>query len=394
MKTKMFIMLIALLGFWFAARTQQNNYSAKTIKLIPETNFLPQADWENLFFDASQSDDVQRFGVMNEFVVGPQEQIIVCNRGKYMLSILDKAGRTVKTFGRQGYKNGEFVNNPNLRGILNNKLIVVSDAQGRINFFDLDGNFVHLITLDFLPRDIFPLKSGKLIVWGHVPVSGNRSKDVIAELQYPSGKYKIIYERIKSNDIPSVITIPRGKGLISFAAPYSMPQSMVRVNADDQIFLADKQSNTITVFTSENGKYRESSFSVNENRIKIDSQDKQEFYQNFKEKLQRNNLDTSYAEKVLADGFYPEYLPGFYNLVMDAQNNVLFFVYTKQQGKDYAFQAYSAEGKFLGQSEFKIEGYDLLSNTNQFRFRNGYIYTLALKHGQDHPLRIIKCVAR
>ena len=384
-------MFMALVGFSLAAMAQPNNYNAKTVKLIPETDFLPQADWGALFYDDSQSDDASRIGVLNEFALGPQEQIFVCNRGKYSLSILDKEGRIVKTFGKQGYKNGEFVNNPRLEGILSDKLVVVSDAQGRINFFDLQGNFVKLITIDFVPRDIYPLQSGNLIVWGGVPIHGNRSKDVIAELDYASRKYSIIYENTTSNAQANIIIIPRGQGLVSYGAPYAQGQKMVRVTADDQIILADNQSTTITIFKKENGKYRESSFPIQANRIIINPEDKQEFYENLKENLVENKLDVSYAEKALAEGFYPEYLPYFYNVLTDAQNQVLFFIFTNEQGEDYAFEAYSPEGKLLGKSEFKIEGYDLLAQKQHFRFANGFLYTLALKHGAAHPLRILKC---
>jgi hypothetical protein len=48
-------------------------------------------------------------------------------------------------------------------------------------------------------------------------------------------------------------------------------------------------------------------------------------------------------------------------------------------------------GDFLGQSEFKIEGYDLLSKLSSFTFKDGYIYTKALKQNEEFPLRIIKC---
>jgi hypothetical protein len=297
----------------------------------------------------------------------------------------------VKTSGKKGGNPGEFINNQNMDGILNDKLLVVSDNQGRINFFDLQGNFVNMITIDFMPLGVYPLNSGNLIVWGHVPVAGGQAKSVLAEIEYSTSKYKVFYENIKSYDQPSIIKIQKEESIISFGAPYSTGKEMIRVTNDDRIILADNTSNIITIYSRVNGKYQKSEFTINTNPIKIGEQEKEEYYQKLKERLQKNGLDVSHAEKVKAEGFFPEYLPYFYNLVLDDKNNSLFFIYTNKEKEDYAFQSYSIDGKFLGKSEFKIEGYDLLSNMRSFKFSDGFVYTLALKHGEDSALRVLKC---
>ncbi|MDD4741169.1 MAG: hypothetical protein PHY20_06350 [Bacteroidales bacterium] len=391
MKTKITVSLIILLAIATAGLAQKISYNAKAVKLVPESTFLPNADWGSLFYDASQSDAARRIGVMNEVAIGPQEQVYVCNRGNYTIQILDKTGRVTKTFGKKGYKNGEFAGNPYLRGILNNKLLVVNDGQGRINFFDLDGNFVKLIAIGFVPMDIFPMKSGNLIVWGSVPMSGCRSKSVIAELNYESGKYSIIYEKTDSDNQPGIIQTKKDGLLISFSAPYVRNQQMVRVTSNDRILLADNTSKTVKVFSKESGRYKETSFELQMERLKVGAEEKQEYYQNFKKDLEKRGLDISLAEKVKAPGFYPDYLPYFYNIILDEQNNALFFIFTNNEKEDYVFQAYSGEGKFLGQSAFEIENYALLSQMAHFHFTGGFVYTLALKHDAAYPVRILKC---
>ncbi len=126
--------------------------------------------------------------------------------------------------------------------------------------------------------------------------------------------------------------------------------------------------------------------------MKIGSAEKEEYYQNFKKKLEKKGIDTKYAEHVKAEGFYPEDLSYFYNLILDEKNNSVFFIYTNNENEDYAFEAYTTDGRFPGKSEFKIEGFDLLAKMEHFRFKNGFVYTLGLKHGEEHPLRIIKYV--
>jgi hypothetical protein len=391
MKTKTTSILISLILLVSLGMAQQINYNKGPVKLIPEPTFLPNADWEALFYDGSQSSTTSKLGLDKQVFVGPGEKVYISDRYNFTISILDNTGRLVKTFGKKGYNDGEFAGNQDFDGILKSKLLVVSDCQGRINFFDLNGNFVKLITLDFMPLNIFPLKSGNLIVWGHVPVSGNRSKDVLAEIDYESGKYKVFYEKTESNVQPDRIVIPIENYLTIVGAPHSGDRTMVRVTDDDRIIVGQNNTDVVKVYSKVNGKYQESSFQIKATRIKITEQEKEEYYQNFKEKLAKKGIDTSYAEKAKAKDFYPDYLPNYYNMIVDNENNSLFFIYTNNIDEDYAFRAYSLNGDFLGQSEFKIEGYDLLSKLSSFTFKDGYIYTKALKQNEEFPLRIIKC---
>jgi len=391
MKTKTTSLLLSLYLVISIGLAQQINYNAGPVKLIPEADFLPNADWEKLFYDDSQQNLTEKLGLNKQVVFGPDERIYISDRGKFTITILDDTGRKLKTFGKQGYNNGEFANNQDFNGILNDELLVVSDNQGRINFFDLDGNFVKLITIDFMPLDIFPLKSGNLIVWGHVPVKGNKSKDVLAEINYETGNYKIFYEKTESNVQPDRIVIPTDKAVRVVGAPYSRGRTIIRVSDDDRIIIGKNNSDVVDVYAKVDGKFKKSSFNIRTNRIKITQEEKEEYYQNFKEKLAKKGIDTSYAEKAKAKDFYPDYLPNYYNLILDNRKNCLFFIYTNNIDEDYAFQAYSLDGEYLGKSEFKIEGYDLLAKMSSLKFKDGYVYTKALKQDAEHPLRIIKC---
>lgn len=391
MNTKILSAFIFALLFTTDTPAQQINYSAPVNKLVPETSFMQNADWKQMFYDASGTTEAQRKGLEKEIAIGPDERVFVSDHLKFSISIYDKQGNFIKSFGKQGYGNGEFVNNQDLNGILNNKLLVVSDNQGRINFFDLNGNFVKLITIDFMPLNIFPLKSGNLIVWGHVPVAGGKSKHVLAELDYNTGNYVVFNEKTSVYNTPDKIQMPYKGGIVVAGAPYSRGKEMIRVTADDRVIKANNQTGEIEIFKKQNGQYHQTFFTLKGDRIPISETEKQEYYREFKEKLKSRNMDTGYAEQVLKEGFFPKHLPYFYNLIIDDRNDALFFIYTTNKDEDFAFEAYSLDGRMLGKSEFKIDGYDLLANTNRFIFKDGYIYVTALKLGADYPLRILKC---
>jgi translation initiation factor IF-1 len=373
---------------------QNIDYKAKAVELIPEDSFLPQADWGTIFYEESKTNDIERYGLKKQIAIGPDKQIYISDRNNYTITILDKTGKRLKTFGKKGYEDGEFINNQDFDGILKNEYLVISDNTGRINFFDLDGNFVKVIRIDFVPKNIFPLKSGNLIVWGHVPMTGKKSKDVLAELDFTSGRYTVFYEQIEHYDHPDYITTETKNGETIIMTAYSREKKTIRISSDDKVVVAHNQSGIIKIYPRIKGKYQESEFNLKIEPEQITEEVKNEYYENFKSRLKSYGSDTSSAELVKVEGFFPEHLPYFYNMILDDKNNALLFIYTNNENQDYAFQAYSLDGTFLGQSEFKIDGYDLLSNMNRFIFRDGYIYTLALKHDEDYPLRIIKCAVK
>ncbi len=391
MKTK--ILTIAVLAFLMISTgmAQSISYNAKNVNLVPETSFLPNADWQALFYDASENNTAGRVGINKQVVVGSDGRVYISDRSKFTITILDKTGKHLKTFGKKGYEDGEFINNQDFNGILKNEYLVVSDNTGRINFFDLNGNFIKVFRIDFMPKDIFPLNSGNLIIWGHVPMSGKKSKDVLAELDFTSGKYDVFYEKIEHYDQPEYITMETKSGSAYMMTAYSRKKMTIRITNNDKVVVAYNQSGSIKVFSPVNGKYQESEFKIQIEPEDISDEVKDEYYQNFKERLLSKGSDTSSAELVKAEGFFPEHLPYFYNMILDDKNNALLFIYTNNEGQDYAFQAYSLDGNLLGQSEFKIDGYELLSNMGHFKFKDGYVYTLALKKGEEFPLRILKC---
>jgi len=390
MKTKRILFFCLMLALLSNTNAQQIDYSTKTIQLIPDESFLSNADWKELFYDEAQKDIPAKVGINKQVKIAHDGNIFISDRMSYTITKLDYTGRVIKTFGKKGGKPGEFASNQDFDGILNDKLLVVSDCQGRINFFDLDGNFVKMITIDFMPLSIHPISNGKMIIQGHVPY-GTKSKKLIAELDYETEKYTQIYYTFQSYDDPEGgIFIPHKKAMLGFSPPFSSRRTMFHVTEDGKIIIGINNSNKVLVFEKNGGIYNKSEFNIKTNPIRVTEIEKEEYYQNFKDRLIKNDIDPKHAEKVKEKGFFPDHLPYYYNLIVDDASNCLFFVYSNDN-KDHVFQAYSIDGKFLGESEFKIDGYDLMSKLGHFKFKGGHVYTLALKHNEEVPLRILKC---
>lgn len=389
MKTKRAFIICILCSLFGNLLAQQIDFTSKTIKLIPEKSYMTNADWKTIFYDDSENDIPTKVGLNKQVRIASDGSVFISDRSKYTITKLDNSGRIVKTFGKQGWNNGEFANNQNMDCIYKDELLVVSDNQGRINFFDLDGNFVKLITIDFVPHRIFPLKTGNLIVWGHLSWKG-QSKNLLAELDYETGTYKQIYETLEAYDKEMKITIPTETGVIGIGAPYRAANRQFKVTQNDQVIYAKNSEEKVTILTKKNGKWETSEFKIGIEPIPINESEQEEYYQKFKQQLIDKGHDPKYAEQIKEPGFYPKHLPYYYNLIVDNASNCLFFVYSNEN-KDHLFQAYTIDGKYLGESEFKIEGYDLMSKMGHFKFMDGFVYTLALKHNEEVPLRILKC---
>lgn len=368
---------------------QTINYQASTQNLISEKNYLPDADWEKIFYDKSHSNSADQMGLNKQVAFAKDGSIFVSDGLKYTITKLSPTGKILKTFGRKGWNPGEFVNNQDLGGILDDRYLIVFDNQGRINFFDLEGKFVKLIKIDFGPTNIYPVKDGKMIIQGHVPY-GTKAKKLLALLDYETEQYSQIYYTFKDYNDPSFgIKIPYKGIYYAFGSPFREEQ-FVRTTSEGKIILCSNDVEDVKVFSTTGDQYKQTDFDLQMNAIPVTEKVKDEFYQNLKNKLEKQGMDASFAEKVKEPGFFPDHVPFYYNVVVDDANNCLFFIYS-DDNKDHQFKAYTTTGEYLGESEFKIEGYDPVNIPGSFTFRDGFVYVLALKKDAGNSLRILKC---
>jgi len=391
MKTLVNFLIVLLASSFTICVGQQIDFDAKTLLLVPQEEFLSNANWDEIFSNNSHLNVAKRLGWNLHIAYAKDGSVFVSDGYKYSISKLDKTGKVVKTFGKKGWNQGEFASNQDMHGILDNKYLVISDCQGRIHFYDLDGNFVKMITIDFGSLRIFPVKNGKLVIQGHVPYS-TKTKNLFAELDFNTGQYKQVYHTFTGYQDPEYgISIINDDGsYIGISPPFSSRKEFYQTTSNGEVIIGINSSEMVKVFTPNNGNYTRSEFKLQTKSIAISQQEKDEYYENFKKKLEDRNIDESLAEKMKEPGYFPEHLPYYYNVIADDQNNCLFFMYSNKD-KDHLFSAYSTDGKFLGESEFKIEGYDLLSNSIGLKIMDGYVYALALKKNDDKPLRILKC---
>jgi len=124
-----------------------------------------------------------------------------------------------------------------------------------------------------------------------------------------------------------------------------------------------------------------------------------------KEKMSKDVVESARAEwKAMNDYLVKEMesdltrisepikLPAFSTLLKDSDGNLLFFEYATEENRNkFHVWIFEKEGKFVGQSSFACDDYNLEINPSKMVFHNGYIYGLQrLKNATGVPLRLVR----
>ena len=85
-------------------------------------------------------------------------------------------------------------------------------------------------------------------------------------------------------------------------------------------------------------------------------------------------------------------MPVFSTIIKDSDGNILFFEYPKEENANkFNVWVYEDGGKFVCQSSFVCDEYNLTINPSKMVFSNGYIYGLQLiKKATGIPLRLVR----
>ena len=85
-------------------------------------------------------------------------------------------------------------------------------------------------------------------------------------------------------------------------------------------------------------------------------------------------------------------IPVFSTIIKDSDGNLLFFEYPKKEDANkFNVWIYQNKGRFICQSRFVCDDYNLNINPSKMVFYKGYIYGLQLlKKADGNPLRLVR----
>lgn len=406
------VLFMALLSVSATIWSQQLStlYKSGEIKLVPDAEYAKNNDWDKPVSDNKQ------------IVVAPDGSVFMSHRTRHSISKFDKNGNFVKEFGQKGSKTSDFRFTPNVEGILEGKYLYTSAADGRLHFFDLNGNWVKTMNLKYTTLGTIPLSNGRIAILGDV-ASGNGSKQIVSILNFSDGKEKIISSEFEAYVSDKTIYIKpysfidkdskaqkKGETLIigSPFTPTGFYRPRLAKTSDGNLVVSYPSSGKIEVLDNTGKIIRQ--FKADIKPETFTKEDREGYYQKAESRLKK--VETEYrsktTDKAYLDDFsaqckqqlekfhdpanYPTNLPYFSEMIVDSENNILLFRFTRELGSNkFDVYTYNSQGAKIATSSFVSDKYDLKINPSVFKFYKGSIYSVVkLKGASGNPIRLVK----
>ncbi len=404
-----FIFLFFLLKAEFTPAQQLTDLYAKpVIRLQADENYGNKNNWEEIFYDYNKTTSNGRpIGKSKEIIVAPDGSVFMSDKTTYSIAKFDKDGNFVKRFGKKGGKKHNFLYDPSISGILDNRYVVTQDVQGRVQLFTLDGDFYRLVQLDFSPSTVVPLKNSCIAISGFVPMSGGKAKQLVMIKNVETGSAKIIWQDIRENEFAFKLNTPKAqyvKPLMPFSGSYySRPQ--LAAGKTGHLLIAFPQTGEILEYTADGKKLK--SFKADITPLPFTDEDAQIYKKNLEKSLdgffkslneaERENEKNKTMKKVEAEMEKQREnqslrFPYFSSFMVDNEGHLLLFLYTDKETNQMKVYTLDKEGKSIATTSFQCDDYDLSFLPSKFAFHNGSVYAVGMlkEGGGDLPLRIVR----
>lgn len=406
-------------------------YKKGAVKLVPETNYAQDNDWNQVFRSY--------YDKMYDTYIGKRKYVTVLSDGSVVVShsytdyytLFDKDGNFVREFSINTGKNKK-LQKP-IAGALNDKVLYTkSDNMGKIHFVDLQGNVKKIVTVKYSVYDILPLPGDRLLVTGFVV--GKKSRDVVSIVDYNTGDQKVIYSywwedgryatSSAGEDVPFFYRKKLENGseiMVGYhpadaVMPIGVRQSSIRARiaiVKQKIVVAAPSVNQIITYDLNGVELSRMNIPFGKKEVSVEEQkeilrkqiestkngtdptivpnvsmnvESEEYNKVIKPELVRK------MEKDMALITEPVTLPVFTTVIKDSEDNLLFFEIPETKGGNkFNVWVYQDGGNFVCQSSFVCDDYDLVINADRMAFHNGYLYSVQDKKGaKGIPMRLVK----
>ena len=269
-----------------------------------------------------------------------------------------------------------------------------------------------------MTKGMIPMAGNKIAVVGWA-IWKDRYRDFVAIVDYQTNEQKIIWEQFTKsskagahdrlfnyeyrleNYQVSITTMPYSKDI-----GVSSPPQIAFVN--NRLIVALPHSGEILTYDVNGKLVSKESIEWGKNFISVEEQKEiqKKAIENYSN--QKNRMETtlgSSAKNVKAIETLlkqmeadldkittPIPIPVFSNMIKDSDGNLLFFEMPEKEGANkFNVWIYQNGGKFVCQSSFECDDYDLSISPSKMVFHKGYIYALqTLKKSDGNPLRLVR----
>lgn len=424
------VLIALLLAGNINAQKLLDIYKNGPVKLIPDTEFGKTNNWNKVFKTYNDTIYKKHVGKRKSLIILPDGSFIVNHAYRNFFTKFNPDGKFEKEFNVVNSK-GETMKTPDIFGVLNKNILYTGlTNMGEMTCFDLEGNYLKTLTLDYMTRQIIPLPNKKLAVVGWV-IWSDRFRDFVSIVDYETNEEKIIWDhftkrtkdifkdrmfiytyKFKKEGITSLSTMPHTGNLGLRPAPkisLLKDKLLIAIPPNGEIleyklngsFISKKKVNWEhgSITPAEQIEIQEKAIEKYKKQVKsMENQtDKSvklnEYWGIHKiEYLEANKAMIKEMEEDLTKISEQIPIPYFSTVIKDSDGNLLFFEYPKEEGANkFNVFTYNAEGKFVCQSSFICDEYNLVINPKKLVFFNGYLYGLQeLKDVEGVPMRLVK----
>ena len=390
MKSITIIVLIIALGGVAAAQNLTDLYGSGTVTLIPDPEYGSGNNWEELFGDYDKKAYNNPVGTYRSLAVVGDGSVFVSNYSSYSLYKFDSRGRFVREWGSEGWGDGQFVNRPILGGVLDDQYVVTREHNGRVNLFDLDGNFVRRLQLDYMPLKVVALRDSRIAVLGHTSWGSKGQRRFVAIINVETLDEEIVFSRFGSG-FEGCIVVQKDSMTMSIANPTAKVTEFIAATTDGNLVVGQSDSSEVRVFSPYGDLLHTVDLTITP--LPVTEEIRSEYIAGVEKSVEKG-LPEEALDQVRQADFFPEKLPYYYNLLVDSDNNILIFVYTEVDS-ERRFQVYTFEptGRLVAETEIVSNEYELsfVPRFNRLVFHGDDIYgILPLKETAGTPLRLLK----
>jgi hypothetical protein len=421
MKELILAILLTLTALSVSAQKLIDVYKKGTVKLVPDKEYGQGNNWDNVFKTYYDTIYNTPMGNRKSLKILPDGSVVVNHTYRNFYSKFSPNGKFEKEFGIINTKGEQFKKINAIEGILNNNTFFTGlDNMGNMICFDFNGNYIKTLKLNYMTRQMIPLPNNKIAVVGWV-IWSDRFRDFVSIVDYDSNVEKIIWEHFtsRSKDLTkrTLFNYPykfkKGGMMSCTTMPFSKniglnsPPTIACVG--NNLIVAIPTIGEIFVYDLEGNSKSKDKIEWNTNYISVEEQkeiqkkaiEKYKNIKNSKSEKLWGPVDESEAaldfmikemEIDLNKISEPIPLPGFSTIIKDSDGNILFFEYPKEDNANkFNVWVYENGGKFLCQSSFICDDYNLEIKPSKMVFHNGYIYGLQLlKNTNGVPLRLVR----
>lgn len=419
MKKIILVSLITIITSTLSGQKLIDLYKGGPVKLIPDTEYALGNDWNQVFRTYYDTIYKKPMGNRKSLIMMPNGSVVVNHAYRNFYTKFSPLGVFIEEFGITNSKGKQFKKTKSIAGILNNEVMFSElDNMGNMICADLDGNYIKTIKLNYGVSQMVPLDNNKIAVVGWV-IWSDKFRDFVAIVDYETNEERIIWdyytdrcpESSKCELFYYSYTF-KEKGIYSFI---SMPYSKITgissppkiASLGDKLLVAIPTTGEISVYNLDGNLVSKNKIEWSKNYISLEEQ--REIQQRAIDKVRKNEATLSNwvgeeESKLAQQAFISEMeadlkkiskpipIPYFSTIMKDSDENVLFFEFPKEENANkFNVWVYGSSGKFVSQSSFACDEYDLQINPSKMVFFNGYLYALQLKkNARGIPLRLVR----